>query len=65
MRLKAPAYTALQEAATNESELILRDESHLLSLHQENSFQGSEPDGFMVSLLIYFLTCYFNSQIEI
>lgn len=40
MRLKAPAYTALQEAATNESELILRDEPHLLSLHQENSFQG-------------------------
>lgn len=55
-RLGAPEHTAPQEAATNESGLILRDETHLLSLPQENSFQG-----FRVRYIYCFLpNLFFN-----
>lgn len=40
MSLGASAYRTLQESATDSSELITRDKSHLLPLHQENPFQG-------------------------
>lgn len=65
MRLRAPVDTALQEAATNSLESFKRDESRLLSLYQENSFQGFQR------LILYdifpnlFLMCYLYSEMEI